>query len=103
MNDLLFSILQVVITCAIAAICRYVIPYIATKLKESKYSFLGDLIFDAVKACEQAIQGDKVGAKRKEAVIEYAKKVCDEYHINITPEQIEALIESCVLTMKEEA
>lgn len=102
MNDLIFKIIEVVIYVLIAATFRYLIPVVITKLKHSRYEFIGDLISDAVYAMEQKIQGPSMGADRKHSVIDYATKLCKKYGINMTDEQIDMLIEAAVKAMKEE-
>ena len=101
MNTLLFNILEVVVTVAFTAACRYLIPLIITHLRQAKYDLLADIINDSVYAVEQSIQGDSMGGKRKEAVISYAVRMCEKYKIPFTDEQIDMLIEAAVKGMKD--
>lgn len=102
MNDLLFRILTALVYVAVAAVVRYLIPLITTKLKESKYAFLADIIMDAVRAQEQIITGPDMGAKRKDLVTQYAQQMAELYHIPIEPAQIDTLIEAAVQAMNAE-
>ena len=102
MNDLIFRVLTTLVYVAVAAVVRYLIPLIITKLKASKYAFLADLITDAVRAQEQVITGPEMGAKRKDLVTQYAQEMARKYHIQIDPAQIETLIEAAVQAMNAE-
>lgn len=101
MNNLLFKILEVVVTVAFTAACRYLIPWIQTQLRQSKYDLLADIINDAVYAVEQSIKGDAMGEKRKAIVHDYAVRACEKYKIPFYAEQIDMLIEAAVKGMKD--
>lgn len=101
MNDLVFKIIEVVIYALIAAMFRYLIPFITTQLRQSKYNLLADIINDAVYAVEQSIQGESMGDQRKTVVMQYAVEMCEKYRIPFTGEQINMLIEAAVKGMKD--
>lgn len=101
MNDLIFKILEVIIYVIVALIARYAIPAIRDYAQHSKYAFLADLIADAVYAVEQQIQGEHMGATRKDIVSEYALKMANKYKIDLTGEQINMLIEAAVKAMNQ--
>lgn len=101
MNDLIFKIIEIVIYALVAATFRYLIPFIVTQLKQSKYDLLGDIIYDAVVATEQSIQGEGMGEKRKAVVLQYAIRMCDKYKIPFTGDQLDMLIEAAVKGMKD--
>lgn len=101
MNNLLFKILEVVVTVAFTAACRYLIPWIQIQLRQSKYDLLADIIGDAVYGVEQSIQGDAMGEKRKSIVHDYAVRACEKYKIPFNAEQIDMLIEAAVKGMKD--
>jgi len=102
MNDLVFTIIKAVVYVLFAVIARYMIPWIMTKAKSSKYELLSLIVEDAVRAFEQTITGQGEGAKRKELVKEYVIRMCDEYHIPVYTEQLDALIESAVEAINTE-
>lgn len=99
MNDIVFEVLKAAVYVIVAVAARYIIPAARNYITQSKYSFLGDLIVDAVFAYEQEIQGEKMGSKRKDFVSEYALRMANKYGINITPEQINIMIEAAVKAM----
>lgn len=101
MNDIIFRILEVGLYALVAAMFRYLIPWLTTQLKATKYSFLADLIYDAVQATEQTVTGESMGDKRKAIVYNYAMKACNHYNIPFSAEQIDMLIESAVKGMKD--
>lgn len=103
MNDLIFRIIEVVLYVLVGAAFRYLIPFLTTQLRQSKYDLLADIITDAVRAVEQSIQGDSMGEKRKEVVYDYAIKACERYKIPFSATQVEMLIEAAVKAMNDEA
>lgn len=102
MNDLIFKILTAFVYVFFAALVRYAIPWITSKVKSTKYELLSVIVEDAVKAFEQTITGEGEGARRKDLVIDYVTKACKKYNIPIDPSQLEILIESAVHAMNEE-
>ena len=101
MNDLIFKIIEIVVYVLFAAAFRYLIPWITTQLKHSKYDLLAQIIEDAVYATEQTIKGDGMGEKRKAVVMRYAIKACEKYNIALNGEQIDMLIESAVKGLQD--
>lgn len=102
MNDLIFKIIEIVLYVLVAAMFRYLIPFLTTQLRQSKYAFLADLINDAVYATEQSVQGEAMGDKRRAIVYNYAMKSCQKYNIPFSGEQINMLIEAAVKAMNDE-
>lgn len=101
MNDILFGILEAVIVAAVAAVARYLIPYIKERLSQSKFAWLADVVDYAVRAVEQMFK-DASGAQKKAEVEYTVNKWCNEHHINIRPEQLNHLIEASVNVMNTE-
>lgn len=101
MNDILFGILEAVIVAAVAAVARYLIPYIRERLRQSRYSWLVDVIDAAVRAFEQII-GSGNGEQKKAAVISYVNEWLVSHHVDITTDQLDKLIESAVNVMNTE-
>ena len=100
MNDILFKILACVVYVLVFIFARYALPLIVTKVKESKYSFLAEAIYDAVCAYEQKVSGSGMGMIKKDQVSDYAIDFCHQHGIDVNPEQIDILIEAAVEAMK---
>lgn len=101
MNDILFEILKTTVIVAVIAITRYLVPYLKTKIAATKYSELVVWVEKAVKAAEQTIRESGKGEEKKEKVIEFILDYAFQNNIDITHEQIDALIEAAVKTMKD--
>ena len=102
MNELIFQILTTLVYVLFAAIARYAIPWLMSKVKSTKYELLSVIVEDAVRAFEQTITGEGEGARRKDLVTEYVMKACEKYNIPIDAEQLNVLIEKAVQGMNSE-
>lgn len=100
MDNLFLKALEAILTVGIIIFIRYFVPYVKEKIAMSKYDWLVDVISDAVNAAEQTIKGSKVGSVRKDKVVAYIETIVQKYHIDITSEQIDSIIESCVYALK---
>lgn len=101
MSDILFNILEAVTVAAVAAVARYLIPYIREKLRASRYAWLEDVIAAAVRAFEQ-LMGGGTGEQKKAAVIRYVSEWLSTHRVDITMDQLDKLIEAAVNTMNTE-
>ncbi|MBP3781765.1 MAG: phage holin [Butyrivibrio sp.] len=102
MNEIMFTILEAVVSLAIILVMRYLIPYLKIKLKSLIDETLWDAIVKAVKAAEQTIKGSKQGVVKKEDVLVNVTAWAVKHGINITQEQLSRLIESAVWIMNNE-
>ena len=78
MNDILFSVLQVLLIAVLTSIARYLIPLLTTKLRETKFAFAADIVENAVLAAEQMISGSGQGPRK----FEQAMGVAMDYAIS---------------------
>lgn len=101
MNDILFELLKAVVIVVVIAITRYLIPYLKMKVEASKYADVVLWVEKAVKAAEQTIKEPGKGYEKKEKVIDFILRYSIDNNISITYEQIDALIEAAVKTMKD--
>lgn len=99
MNNVFLNALEFILSVVVIIIARYVVPYIKTKIEASQYAWIAEIIKEAVNAAEQNIQGEGKGERRKDMVTAFVRDVADRYNINISPEQIDTLIESCVYVL----
>ena len=98
MDDVLFKILEIVITAVITIVARYLIPILMTELKNSKHEWVYSIVMVAVRAAEQIIQEKGAGEKK----YELALRLIHEAGIKMTDEQLNSLIESAVQIMNSE-
>ncbi len=99
MNDILFDIVRVLVAALFAAIARYLIPWLRTKLMGSKYTLAATIIENLVLCVEQTFGGGGNGPAKYDEVVNMAKRIFDDYGIDLTEEQISALIEAAVYSM----
>ena len=101
MNDVLFTIVQVIVIICSILFVRFVIPLLKEKLNQKQYEQIKTLVNDAVFAVEQLI-GAGNGAEKKEEVITFVMNYIVAKGINITRKQVDILIESAVFVMNRE-
>ena len=87
-----FEILQVVLAIVSIVVTGLLIPLIKTKVSKDKLTKALVVTEIAVKAAEQIFKETGQGAIKKKYVIDYLKKS----GLNLTDEEINALIESAV-------
>lgn len=100
--DLITALMCGVVTWAIHAVIKHVVPFIETKLKESQYSWAAEIITNAVRAYEQTVSGHGMGEDKFQLVMEFVNRELSKLGIKLTEEQITILIESAVQAMNAE-
>lgn len=98
MNDITYLIVRCIVVVLATIISVYVIPYIKSKLDDAKYKDLLEAIKTAVQAVEQTMEGGQV---KKEEVVKYISVYLMQHKIDITPDQLDKLIESAVYVLKQ--
>jgi len=102
MNDITFDILKVVISICAALVTVYVIPYLKALKEDRRYAQILEMVEVAVRAAEQTIKGAGKGIEKKKEVENIIYAWLLEKGIEITPEQINQLIECAVYQLKQE-
>jgi len=102
MNELTFDITKIVISACAALITVYAVPYLETLKDDKRYAQLLEMIGVAVRAAEQTIKGSGKGMEKKKKVENIIYAWLMEKGIEITPEQINQLIECAVYQLKQE-
>lgn len=100
--DLITALMCGVVTWAIHAVIKHVVPFIETKLKESQYSWAAEIIANAVRAYEQTITGSKRGEEKFEFVMDFVNRELSKLGIKLSEQQITILIEAAVQAMNAE-
>lgn len=93
MDDILFKILYLAMTIIVAVIAKYLIPFIATKINETKMLELQNFIRNTIAWAEVAIIGSGKGPEKFDLVLEKITNWTHQKNIKITDEQIRILIQ----------
>lgn len=102
MNELTFDILKIVVSVCAAIITVYAVPYLKTLKEDRRYAQILEMVEVAVRAAEQTIKGAGKGVEKKKEVENIIYAWLMEKGIEITPEQINQLIECAVYQLKQE-
>ena len=102
MNELTFDLLKIVISVCAAIITVYAVPYLKTLKEDRRYAQILEMVDVAVRAAEQTIKGAGKGVEKKKEVESIIYAWLMEKGIEITPEQINQLIECAVYQLKQE-
>ena len=102
MNELTFDLLKIVISVCAAIITVYAVPYLKTLKEDRRYAQILNMVGVAVRAAEQTIKGAGKGVEKKKEVENIIYAWLMEKGIEITPEQINQLIECAVYQLKQE-
>lgn len=102
MNNILFSLLEIIVMFSTLAVMRYLIPYFKIRLSKIIDEFTFAEILKEVKSVEQTILGSKQGTAKKEEVIIRITNFINKHGIKITQKQISDMIEAAVYVMKYE-
>lgn len=98
MKDWLFTLLEIVVTVAVAIATRFLIPLLRSVIAESKNELWKTIAATAVRAAEQIIRERGAGERK----FELAKQIIKDFGIKLTDEQIRILIEAAVQVMNND-
>ena len=99
MDDMTLTILKLVIITILIVFSRYIIPYLKIKMEDTKIAYVAGVVNDAVRAAEQTIKLD--GTEKKAIVTKMLRNILRSKNISISDEQLNSLIESAVLALKQ--
>lgn len=98
MKDWLFTLLEIVVTVAVAIATRFLIPLLRSVIAESKNELFQTIAATAVRAAEQIIRERGAGERK----YELAKQIIKDFGIKLTDDQIRILIEAAVQVMNND-
>lgn len=98
MNEYVFNILLTLIMAVVTAVARYLIPYVRTKLQNSKYAWAVEIVESVVYAIEQT-HGAALGYDKKQMATGTIRKLLSASGLYLSDDQISILIESVVGVM----
>lgn len=96
MNDIVLQIVQLIVVIIFGVCGAYIIPAIKQNVNTSKFDSIVEWIKIAVAAAEQVVEGKGMGAEKKAKVVEFIKTKITELGIEISDEDLDALIEAAV-------
>jgi len=102
MNQELITVLfKMVLAIASVLITGYVIPWIKSKADSTKYNDFLSLAQKCVEAANQIYTPEEWATKKK-YVLDITESYCKEHGVNITSEELNAIIEGFVISVKGE-
>lgn len=101
MNDILFEVLKCIVVVCCMVTCRYVVPWVKAQTEIAENSLLVGLARTAVMFAEQTVPAGN-GKLKKTIVREHLETLLARKKIQITDEQLDALIEAAVKQMKND-
>lgn len=99
MNDIIYYAIELLIAIFALLIGRYVCPKVKDVVLGSNFSGIVTWVYKFVVSAKNQF-GDNNGEKKLEYVTAQVKKLCEKYKIDLTDEQIRALIEDAYTQMK---
>lgn len=104
MNDVMFVVLECLVSIFVILLMRYVLPYLKMRLLGTIDEKVFEEILKAVKSVQQdPFFREQLGSIKKEEVITRVTAWANQHGISITQEQLSQLIETAVFTMKKES
>ena len=103
MEQIITTIVELVVLIVAALVGRYVIPFIKTKVDMSKLALITEWALKFVKAAENMLTGSSRGEEKRNQVTAWLKEKADEIGIELTEAQIRTLLEDAYTTMIQEA
>lgn len=97
--DLITKIVEAIVTVLLALVSAYVIPWLKAKIGTDKYNTLVDFAMIVVRSAEKIYTPEQWEEKKAYAVQIVTDKSA-ELGLKITTEQINAIIEGCVQSVK---
>ena len=101
MKDTTEIIVKIIFSIVLILISTYLIPYLKTLRNDVRWQKLINMVEAAVNAAEQTIKEPGSGKEKKEMVVKFVTKWMEEQGINVTEDEVDALIEAAVKKMNE--
>lgn len=108
MNELIFNVLMALVVAIAGIIAKSLIPYlherkeaVTAELRQTKWAWAAEIIDAVVRAVEQTVSKEIHGNGKKEIAVRCIKEILSQNGIEITDEQIDALIEAAVHSLNE--
>ena len=102
MSDIILQCVSLIITVIIAIVARYAVPMLKTKIGDSQFNTIMQWATVFVSAAEKIFIGDKKGDEKREFVIHMLTEKAKELKLDLSEDQIRALLESALAALKAE-
>lgn len=100
-KEIFLMVLEVVLTLAVAVITGVVVPYIRSKIETDKLSKFDYYVKLGIRSAEQIFDGDGKGEEKKKYVVNYITEIINRnLKLDITPEELDTIIEGMVNNVK---
>jgi LL-H family phage holin len=108
MTNLIYNVLFALIVAVAGIIARELLPYLKKKqaeldatIRRTQWSWAADIVDAVVRAVEQTVSQEVHGEGKKDIALHYIQRILKENGIELTDDQIDALIEAAVHAMNE--
>lgn len=108
MTNLIYNVLFALIVAVAGIIARELLPYLKKKqaeldatIRRTQWSWAADIVDAVVRAVEQTVSQEIHGEGKKDIALHYIQRILKENGIELTDDQIDALIEAAVHAMNE--
>ena len=108
MTNLIYNVLFALIVAVAGIIARELLPYLKKKqaeldatIRRTQWSWAADIVDAVVRAVEQTVSQEVHGEGKKDIALHYIQRILKENDIELTDDQIDALIEAAVHAMNE--
>lgn len=108
MNALIFNVLMALIVALAGIITKTLLPYLkakkdeaTAKIRETRWSWAADIIDAVVRAVEQTVSDEIHGQGKKDMAVAYIHQIFTQNGLDLSEEQIDALIEAAVQALNE--
>ena len=88
------TVLEALVTLAVAVITVFVIPWIRSKVKAEQFALIRDWANVLVAAAEVIFKGEKLGDSKKKYVIKKLKEKCEKHGLTFSEDELEVILES---------
>ena len=102
MNEVIYSLIRLIVVAAVLLITRYAIPYLKNSIEAQKLDAICGWATKAVRCAEQVLT-DASGPEKKAIVTEFLHQVLTAKHITLTEKELDTIIEAAVNVMNETA
>ena len=99
MNEIIITAIKLAVLIIAFLLGRYVLPYVKRTVNLDSLTFVANWAYSFVVEAKNLLV-DSTGAEKKKAVTRKLKTICERYKINLSSEQISALIEDAYSAMK---
>ena len=100
-QEIMNIIIKLIVAIVSVLITSYVIPYVKSRVDSTKYNDFLTLVQKCVEAANQIYTPEEWATKKK-YVLDITEGYCKDHGVNITAEELNALIEGFVIAVKGE-